>query len=47
MALKKKTNDVKIEQKVFENHIDAQVVFKNRAKSADERAEALEYLIQI
>ena len=46
MALKRKTDDVKIDIKVFENHIDAQVIFKDRTKSEDERVEALEYLIK-
>lgn len=47
MALKRKTIDYEVtEEKQFENHIDAELVFKDREKSEDERVEALNYLIE-
>ena len=46
MALQKKIDSVETEQIVFENHIDAQVVFKDRTKTQEERVLALEFLIE-
>jgi len=47
MALKRKDdNNINIEQKQFKDHIEAQVVFKNKDNTQEQRVEALEYLIQ-
>ena len=46
MALKKQETHQVEEEKKFENHIDAQVVFKDHTKSEEERVEALEYLLE-
>ena len=46
MGLNKSKKHSVVEQKKWQNHIDAQVVFKDRTKSEDERVEALEYLIE-
>lgn len=46
MALKKTQNVKKNDKTIFLDHIEAQVVFKDKSRNIDERVVALEYLIE-
>ncbi|MEA3512748.1 MAG: HEAT repeat domain-containing protein [Campylobacterota bacterium] len=46
MALQKNTKEIKVEEIKFDNHIDAQLVFKDKSKTQEQRSEALEFLIK-
>lgn len=46
MALTKNKNNTKEKQVIFLDHIEAQVIFKDKLKSTNERVLALEFLIE-